>query len=63
VYVYVQNHQYHETTDCKTAYNNMRARVQDTLKKAGAHSKDLTIAVRNVKNRLSELDTEVQVGG
>lgn len=60
VHAALQNHADCNTIDCKTALDEMRRSIKQSEEKADKYGSDLKIAVKAVKNRLHELDSEVE---
>jgi len=55
----MQNHSEHRTEDCLHSYNAMRANLQRSADHSDGASKELKVAVKQVRNRMQELDNEV----
>ena len=55
----MQNHSDCRTEDCLHSYNAMRARLKNSAARSDGTSRELKVAVRNVRNKMQELDNEV----
>ena len=54
----MQNHNECRTEDCLHSYNAMRARLQSSADRSDGTGRELKVAVRNVRDRMQELDNE-----